>query len=138
MDPRARQQKSAHIQGPQHHSDVGSGVVAVMRSRGHTGPVSMIPTTRKLAGIRGMLQCKTAAHSDYAPRSRTEGYRERPEKATAGIPHYYTEQAGFWGEDQGFAIGNPISAYINHCLWLQIEFYRVKNPLSVRPPLHVF
>jgi len=55
-----------NLSGPQHHSDVKSGVVAVMGSPEQTGTVNMIPTTRKLAGIMGRLQFKTAAYSDYA------------------------------------------------------------------------
>jgi len=36
-----------------------------MGSPEQTGTVNIIPTTRKLAGIMGRLQCKTAAYSDH-------------------------------------------------------------------------
>jgi hypothetical protein len=45
-----------------------------MGSPEQTGTVNMIPTTRKLGGIMGRLQCKTAAYSDY------RGLRPQPKK----------------------------------------------------------
>jgi len=50
-----------------HYSDEKPGVVAVMGSLEQTGAVTMIPTTRKLAGVMGRLHRKTAAHTDYTP-----------------------------------------------------------------------
>ncbi len=48
---RAGQRKFVQIQGPQHHSDVKSRVVAVMGSLEQTGAVNMIPTTRRGAQV---------------------------------------------------------------------------------------
>jgi hypothetical protein len=62
MTNRARQPKQ--ILGLQHHSEVKSGFVVVMVSPDQTGAVNMVATTRKLAGIMGRLQCKTAAYSN--------------------------------------------------------------------------
>jgi hypothetical protein len=50
-----------------HYSDEKPGVVAVIRSMEQVGALDMIPTTRKLEGIRGRPQRKTAAYSNYTP-----------------------------------------------------------------------
>ena len=53
IDESHRTAEVCKIPGPQHHSDVKSGVVAVMGLPEQTGAVNMTPTTRKLAGIMG-------------------------------------------------------------------------------------
>jgi hypothetical protein len=61
LTSRAGQRKFVQIPGPQHHSDVKSGVVAVMGSLEKAGAVNMIPITRKLGRHRGQAAMQSCS-----------------------------------------------------------------------------